>query len=73
LANYRKIIRTGMLMSGLLLTGVTLPALAQSNVDQGTTTTDHNRSFNWGLLGLVGLAGLMGRKRERTVAHTGRV
>jgi MYXO-CTERM domain-containing protein len=62
-----------MLMSGLLLTGVTLPAVAQNNMDQGTTT-DHNRGFNWGLLGLLGLAGLVGRnKRDRTVTHTGRV
>ena len=73
LANYKKILRTGMIMSGLLVAGVTLPAVAQNNVDQGTTT-DHNRGFNWGLLGLVGLAGLAGRgKRERTVANTARV
>jgi hypothetical protein len=63
-----------MLMSGLLLTGVTLPSVAQNSMDQGTTTDD-NRGFNqWGLLGLLGLAGLMGRnKRDRTATHTGRV
>jgi MYXO-CTERM domain-containing protein len=60
-----------MVMSGLLMTGLTLPAVAQNSVDQ-STTTDHDRGFNWGLLGLLGLAGLMGRKRERDVAHTGR-
>lgn len=73
LSNFKKILRTSMIMSGLLVTGVTLPAVAQSNVDQGTTT-DPNRGFNWGLLGLLGLAGLVGRsKRDQTVAHTGRV
>jgi hypothetical protein len=73
LANYRKILRTGMVMSGLVLTGVALPAAAQNSMDQGTTT-DHDRGFNqWGLLGLLGLAGLMGRKRDRHVPPTGRV
>jgi hypothetical protein len=61
-----------MVMSGLLFTGLTLPAVAQNSTDQGTTT-NHDRGFNWGLLGLLGLAGLIGRKRERDVAHTGRV
>ena len=73
LANYRKIFRTSMVISGLLLTGVALPALAQNSMDQGTTT-DHDRGFNqWGLLGLLGLAGLIGRKRDRDVVRTGRV
>jgi hypothetical protein len=54
----------------LLLIGVTLPAVAQNSMDQGTTTSDHDRGFQWGLLGLVGLAGLIPRKRN--VAHTGR-
>jgi hypothetical protein len=73
LANYRKILRTGMVMSGLLVTGVALPAVAQNSMDQGTTT-DHDRGFHqWGLLGLLGLAGLIGRKRDRDVARTDRV
>jgi hypothetical protein len=75
LANYRKILRTGMIMSGLLLTGgVVVPAIAQTNADQGTTTHRDDRGFEkWGLLGLLGLAGLIGRKRDRDVVHTGRV
>jgi MYXO-CTERM domain-containing protein len=73
LANYKKILRTGMVMSGLLLAGAALPAVAQNSVDRGTTT-DHDRGFHdWGLLGLVGLAGLLGRKREREVTHRGTV
>ena len=64
-----------MIMSGLLLTGgIVMPAMAQTNADQGTTTDRDDRGFdNWGLLGLLGLAGLIGRKRERDVVHTGRV
>lgn len=73
LTNYKKILRTGMLMSGLLVTGVALPAAAQNSMDQGTTT-DHDRGFHqWGLLGLLGLAGLLGKKRDRDVVRTGRV
>ena len=61
-----------MIMSGLLLTGVALPAFAQDR-DQ-STSTDHDRGFDkWGLLGLVGLAGLLGRKKERDVTHRGTV
>ena len=72
LSNYKKILRTGMIMSGLLVTGLALPAVAQNSTDQGTTT-DH-RGFNqWGLLGLLGLAGLVGKKRDRDVVRTGRV
>lgn len=75
LANYRKILRTGTIMSGLLLTtGAVVPAIAQTSVDQSTSTDRDNRGFEqWGLLGLLGLAGLIGRKRDRNVVHTGRV
>jgi hypothetical protein len=73
LINYKKILRTGIVMSGLLLTGVALPAVAQDRMDQGTTT-NHDRGFdNWGLLGLLGLAGLLGRKKDRDVTHRGNV
>jgi MYXO-CTERM domain-containing protein len=73
LANYRKILRTGILMSGLLLAGgAVAPAMAQT-VDQGTTTDRDNDGFPWGLLGLLGLAGLLGRKRDRNVVETRRV
>ena len=75
MANYKKILRTGAVLSGLLLTGVTLPAAAQTNDDRGTTTYGHDRDrgFPWGVLGLLGLAGLMGRKRERDVVEPRRV
>lgn len=75
LANYRKILRTGILMSGLLLTGsAAAPALAQTGMDQGTTTDRDEGGFDdWGLLGLLGLAGLLGRKRDRDVVRTNRV
>ena len=75
MANYKKILRTGMIVSGLLLTGgIVVPAIAQA--DQGTTTDRDDRGFDqWGLLGLLGLAGLVGRKRDRDrdVIHTARV
>lgn len=68
-------------MAGLLLTaGAVVPAVAQTSVDQGTSTDRDDRGFDqWGLLGLIGLAGLVGRKRERNersernVPHTARV
>lgn len=60
-------------MSGLLLTGVALPAVAQTSVEQGTTDRDDHGFDEWGLLGLLGLAGLIGRKRERNAVHTGRI
>ena len=73
MANYRKILWTGIVVSGLMLTGAVSPVVAQT--DQGTTTThrDDDGFDNWGLLGLLGLAGLMGRKRDRTVTETRRV
>jgi hypothetical protein len=71
-ANYRKILWTGIVVSGLMLTGAVSPAVAQTY--QGTTTDRDDHGFdNWGLLGLLGLAGLMGRKRDRTVTDTRRV
>jgi hypothetical protein len=61
-------------MSGLVLTGVVMPAVAQTSADQGSTTNRHDRGFdNWGLLGLLGLAGLLGRKRERNVVEARRI
>lgn len=62
-------------MSGLLLTAsAVVPAMAQTTVDQGTTTDRDDGGFDdWGLLGLLGLAGLLGRKRERDVVRTNRV
>jgi MYXO-CTERM domain-containing protein len=74
MASYRKIVQTGIIMSGLLLTGsAALPANAQT-IDQGTTTDRDDRGFDdWGLLGLLGLAGLLGRKRDRDVVRTNRV
>jgi hypothetical protein len=72
-ANYRKILRTGILVSGLTLIGGTAPAVGQTT-DQGTTTDRDDDGFDdWGLLGLLGLAGLMGRKRDKTVVDTRRV
>jgi MYXO-CTERM domain-containing protein len=73
-ANYKKIFRTAAVLCGLMVAGVSLPAVAQTN-DQGATTDgrDHDRGFPWGILGLLGLAGLMGRKRERDVVATRRV
>jgi MYXO-CTERM domain-containing protein len=73
LAIYRKILRTGLIISGLLLTGSAIaPASAQTNVE-GTTQRDDGGFDDWGLLGLLGLAGLLGRKRDRNVVHTSRV
>ena len=61
-------------MSGLILTGVVMPAAAQTSADQRTTTDRDDRGFDdWGLLGLLGLAGLLGRKRERDVVEPRRV
>jgi MYXO-CTERM domain-containing protein len=62
-------------MSGLLLTGsVVAPAIAQTGMDQATTTDRDDGGFDdWGLLGLLGLAGLLGRKRDRDVVRTNRV
>jgi MYXO-CTERM domain-containing protein len=74
LANYRKILRTGLIVSGLMLTGsVVVPAVAQTNVDQGRTTEQDDHGFQWGLLGLLGLGGLVGRKRERNVVEPRRI
>ena len=75
MATYRKILRAGILMSGLLLTGsAAAPAMAQTGMDQGTTTDRDDGGFDdWGLLGLIGLAGLLGRKRDRDVVRTNRV
>jgi MYXO-CTERM domain-containing protein len=70
LASSKNILRAGMLMSGLLLTGSSLPAVAQNNMDQGTTEHRDRGFDNWGLLGLLGLAGLLGRKRDRVETHT---
>jgi hypothetical protein len=73
-ANYRKILWTGIVVSGLMLTGGAAPAVAQTTTNQGTTTDRDDDGFDdWGLLGLLGLAGLMGRKKERTVVDTRRV
>jgi MYXO-CTERM domain-containing protein len=74
LPSYKKILQTGVLMSALLLTGVAMPAAAQTSADQRTTTDSDDHGFDdWGLLGLLGLAGLLGRKRDRNVAETRRV
>jgi hypothetical protein len=73
LAYYKKILRTGIVMSGLL-TVAAMPAAAQTTTDPVTTADRDDDGFdNWGLLGLLGLAGLMGRKRDRTVVDTRRV
>jgi hypothetical protein len=72
-ANYRKILRTGAVVCGLMFTGVALPAVAQTNDQSTTYGHDRDSHFPWGVLGLLGLAGLMGRKRERNVTETRRV
>ena len=70
--NHRKILQTGIVMAGLVLTGSVMPAGAQTTDDP--RTTDRDRGFDdWGLLGLLGLGGLLGRKRERAVAETRRI
>jgi MYXO-CTERM domain-containing protein len=75
LVTSKKILRAGIIMSGLLLTVSTVaPAIAQTNVDPATTTDRDDGGFDdWGLLGLLGLAGLLGRKRDRDVVRTNRV
>ncbi len=74
MATYRKILQTGILMSGLLLTGsAVVPAVAQTNVEGTSTDRDDGGFDEWGLLGLLGLAGLIGRKRDRDVVRTNRV
>jgi MYXO-CTERM domain-containing protein len=72
-ATFRKL-GTRVVMLGLLLTAVAVPAIAQTNADQGMATTRDDDGFDdWGLLGLLGLAGLLGRKRDGTVVETRRV
>ena len=74
MSSFRNILRTGALVTSLMVAGVTVQATAQGGPDQ-TTTGDRDRGGfdNWGLLGLLGLAGLLGRKRERDVTRTGGV
>jgi hypothetical protein len=75
MTTYRKILRTGTLVTSLMVAGATVQAAAQGGPDQGVAgDRDHRGGFdNWGLLGLLGLAGLMGRKRDRDVTRTGAV
>ena len=71
MTTHKNLFRTGVLLTSLLVGGVTVQAAAQDAADQSTTRDQDHRGFdNWGLLGLVGLAGLLGRKREREVTHT---
>ena len=82
-----KVIGAGVLAAGLTVLPAVLPASAQSNTtpdNNNTTTTtttprsdtystDSNRDFDWGWLGLLGLGGLLGllpRKREEPVRYT---
>lgn len=50
------------------------PQTAPTTTDQTlVTTTERDRGFDWGwlgLLGLIGLAGLGGRSKRDAVAHT---
>jgi MYXO-CTERM domain-containing protein len=49
---------------------MSLPAMAQETQEPATTTND-DRDFDWGwlgLIGLVGLAGLTGRRRDANSA-----
>jgi hypothetical protein len=67
--------RAHLLLSILLLAGVSLAQQPNNPQDRTANPNDHtyNRPVEtghgwggWGLLGLLGLAGLMGRKRETT-------
>ena len=84
-----KAIGAGIIAAGLALAPTNLPASAQTDTTGGTTggtnnttttttgsdvaTTETDRDFDWGWLGLLGLSGLLGlipRKREENVRYT---
>ena len=43
-----------------------VPPETAAPADTTTTTTDHDRGFPWGVLGLVGLIGLLGARKARS-------
>ena len=68
-----KFIGAGILVAGVTVIPMTLPATAQvaSPGTQQTETTyqtrnDDNNAGLWGLSGLLGLLGLVGRRKENT-------
>ena len=67
-----KFISAGILVAGVTVIPMTLPAAAQvaSPSTQQRETTDETRNDNnaglWGLSGLLGLLGLVGRRKENT-------
>ncbi len=85
--NLTNVISAGIVATGLIVLPATLPASAQTTTsprgDANTTTTtsprsdvystDYDRDFDWGWLGLLGLGGLFGlmpRRREENVRYT---
>jgi len=69
-----KFISAGILVAGVTVIPMTLPAAAQvvsPGTQQRETTTyqtrnDDNNAGLWGLSGLLGLLGLVGRRKENT-------
>lgn len=69
-----KFISAGILVTGVTVIPMTLPAGAQGvspGTQQRETTTyqtrnDDNNAGLWGLSGLLGLLGLVGRRKENT-------
>ena len=62
---------TSAMVAGAL---VFAPSSARTQTTDSTATTtyttDHDRGFDWGWLGLLGLLGLIPRKRKETVVET---
>lgn len=72
--NSPKKIWAGLVAISLAAVPLALPASAQTDTPDTTTTTptyqDENRGFDWGWLGLLGLIGLAGLSRKSEPTRT---
>ena len=84
-SNLSKVVGASVLSLSMAVLPLTMPSNAQTGTTdttadtttdttttQPTTTTEGDRDFDWGwlgLLGLIGLAGLAGNRKEETVRY----
>ena len=68
----RVTVQAAVIGAALLCSPISVPAqtVDSTRTAYTTTTTDNDRHFDWGWLGLLGLLGLLPKKRKETVVET---
>jgi hypothetical protein len=66
----RASVQAAAIAAALLCSPIAMHAQNADSTRTYATTTDNDRHFDWGWLGLLGLLGLIPRKRKETVVET---